>query len=189
VSKSREQLICYLQGIDIAGCNVLDIGVQDNPASNYTHGRPKQYDTVDIDTQWNPTYELDLNDDWKALDIGKYDVVFCLETLEHIWNPIQAIQNIAGVLEGSGTVYLSTPFINPIHDKWDYLRYTVQWFTRVLPRHGFKEVKVQARVATWGKQELDVFYKAEGMRMSKVTYEMGYGGHYYDVGYFVTAKR
>jgi len=192
MSKSREQLNDWLRKIDIAGKTVLDIGAgpKEKWAINQVRGTPKLYKTSDINSQFGCDYDIDLNKSYttEVLEmIGKYDIVFCLETLEHVYNPIQAIKTISNLT--GGVLYLSTPFVNPIHDTHDYLRYTFQWFERVLPRFGFKEVNVRPRVADtyWGY--LKEFYAKSGMRMSKVTLKKGWGGHIRDVGYMVEALK
>ncbi len=114
------------------------------------------------------------------------DVVFCLETLEHLWNPISALKNLEKLTKE--VCYISTPFINPIHDVVDYVRYTFQWYEMVLPKFGFKKVVVRRREAT-SKELLMAFFNQEGMRMSKVTLQRYPKKHYFDVGYFVEAYK
>ena len=194
MSKSRDQLIEYLSEIDITGKTVLDVGSgpKDKWAINFVKGKPKEYLTADFDEEFEVDAHFDLNKpidkDWYGglAKKGRYnfDIVFCLETLEHLWNPVQAIENLSKLTKYS--LYLSTPFINPIHDKWDYLRYTFQWYEKVLPMYSFKRVNVKSRQ---GGESLHSFYKDEGMRMSKVTLQQGYGDHYEDIGYFVEAHK
>lgn len=189
MSKSREQLNEYLKQINIWGKTVLDVGVQDKPASKYARGTAKKYATLDVDDQWKPDIVADLNNLYSAEQYalwGSYDVVFCIEVLEHVWNPLNAVQFLSNVTKE--VCYISTPFVNPIHDYWDYLRYTFQWYEDVLPKYGFKRIEVQRRTAT-AKSLLMSFFKQEGMRMSKVTMEKYSSDRYFDVGYFVSAYK
>jgi len=201
MSKSREQLNKMLGRIDLAGKRVLDIGVQDKPTSRLTHGSPAQYLTIDIDQQWNPTIIADLNIQWYFSKKGSmpndlgiefmdyFDTVFCIEVLEHCWNPVQAIQNMANCLAPGGTLYISTPFINPHHDIVDYLRFTNEWYRDVLPKFGFppEEISIEERVATTGRQQLEEFYKVEGMKISRIRPE--HNNYSYPVGYYVIATK
>jgi hypothetical protein len=192
MSKSRDQLNALLGEIDISGKSVLDIGVQDKPSSRKTRGQPKLYATVDVDGQWNPDYVLDLNEDWEALAItqemrGGFDAVFCIETLEHCWHPVQAVENIAFVAAPAGDIYVSTPFINPHHDYWDYLRFTGEWFQKVFDKFGIEIVALHERVATVGKPQLQEFFTVEGLRISKIRPE--YGRYSYPIGYFVHGRK
>lgn len=199
MSKSREQLNEYLKKIDIQGKYVFDIGIQDKPTSRLTKGMPANYITMDIDRQWNPRVVGDLNEAWTNWLITwqddkplKYmenwaDIIFCIEVLEHTWNPVKAVTNMFEILKPDGVLYLSTPFINPHHDVVDYLRYTNEWFRDVLPKLGFKQVEIFERVATVGKPFLENFYRTEGLKISKIRPE--YGRYTYPIGYFVKATK
>lgn len=202
MSKSREQLNQLLKNINIQGKHVLDVGVQDKPTRRLTQGNPATYWTLDIDPQWNPDVVADLNeplppqiskqkDKLQERNIGTkifmMDVIFCIEVLEHCWNPVQCVHNMAALLKEDGVLYISTPFINPHHDYVDYLRYTGEWYEKVLGEAGFKEVQVIERVATSGKGLLQGFFQAEGLRVSKIRPE--YGRYTYPIGYFVIAKK
>jgi len=191
MSKSREQLNEFLSHIDIQGKSVLDVGVQDKPAKNRTKGVPESYWTLDIDESWSPDIVGDLNLPWEEFVTNvwqareKVDVIFCLETLEHVWDPVQALKNMANVLKKGGIIYISTPFINPHHDIHDYLRYTNEWYRDVLPHVGLKVINIRERTASAGLPLLRAFYDAEGLRVSKIRPEFG---HYtYPIGYFVEA--
>lgn len=190
MSKSREQINKYLSQIDISNKSVLDVGVQNNPAKKYTKGEPKEYLTIDVDAEWSPDLVADLNEPMSnALikEIKRFDVVFCLEVMEHCWNPIQVLKNLSEFTKEGGVCYISVPFINPIHDKWDYLRYTDEWFTRVATMVGFSKLDVKYRMAE-GNKILE-FYQEEGLRMSKIRHEMGDGQLIKMVGLFICATK
>lgn len=192
MSKSREQLNKFLSKIDITDRVVLDVGVQDKPTSRLTKGNARLYHTMDIDPQWEADITADLNDPktvWKIATENSisYDTIFCIEVLEHCWNPVQCVANLADLLAPGGKLYLSTPFINPHHDYFDYLRYTNEWFRDVLPKVGFSDVQIHERVATTGQALLQGFYKLEGLRVSKIRPE--HGRYTYPIGYFVEATK
>jgi len=204
MSLSRNQLNDYLSTINIEGKTVLDVGVQDKPTSRLCLGRPTAYITLDVDPQWQPDIVADLNENVEDANLNhwqdvwelkkgsdyypkKFDLIFCIEVLEHCWNPVQAIRNLSGSLEAGGDLYLSVPFINPHHDKVDYLRYTNEWFRDVLPKFGLEVIEIVERVATLGKTQLKIFYDAEGLRVSKIRPE--YGKYSYPIGYIVHARK
>lgn len=202
MSKSREQLNSFLKSVNIEGKAVLDVGVQDKKANRLTIGEPTIYHTLDIDPQWEPDILGDLNElisSW-VLNIKEatplplangglpqYDCIFCIETLEHCWNPFYALANLKELLKPGGLLYISTPFINPHHDYVDYLRYTHEWYEKVLPMYELEILELKERVATIGREHLEAFFKLESMRVSKIRPE--YGRYTYPIGYYVVARK
>ena len=196
MSKSREKINQFLSEIDITDMTVLDVGVQNNPARKYTKGEAKSYTTLDIDEEWSPDIVADLNEDWR---FGSYEfakkfgarrqIVFCLETLEHVYNPIRAVKNLESITDVGGVCYISVPFINPLHNHVDYLRYTPEWFEKVLPLVGFKKIVVKKRMATSGVLDLMNFYRVEGLRMSKIRLKAGQSKDQSLIGLFIEAYK
>lgn len=64
------------------------------------------------------------------LATGAIDTVVCLETLEHVVDPLQAARELSRVLRPSGLLLLSVPFLYRIHsapnDFWRFTEYQVQ---------------------------------------------------------------
>ena len=196
MSKSREQVQGFLKKIDISGKTVLDVGAgrKKHHAINWLRGDPLIYNTCDVVKYKDVDFKCDL-DDFGARQFQrqnekyqcKWDYVFCIEVLEHVLNPILAIHNLSNFTKEK--LFITAPFINPYHDTHDYLRYTSQWFDSVLPKYGFKDVKITQREATVGRELLDMFYQIEGLRMSKVTRRAGYSNYYYNIGLIVEATK
>jgi len=127
-----------------------------------------KYITLDIDETCDPDHIRDLN---RPMNIAEeqFDIIFCLEVFEYIWNPVQAHQTIYKLLKKGGTAYISYPFIYPIHNppKIDYLRYTREGIDKLLEIAKFNSWVISARVATKGENDLVSFYKNEGMHPRK----------------------
>ena len=205
MSLSRNQVIDWLRTIDITGKTVLDVGAgpKEKWARNWTKGEPKAYKTCDIEESFGTHYVFDLNVDLETSKVkllcndGSYanenvgdlpvisQIVFCLEVLEHCWNPIVAIKNLSYLAEE--VLYISVPFVNPIHDEVDYLRYTDEWFSKTLPMVGFKKVEIKRRVVT--SDLLQQFYAEESMRLSRCRAKKGEGYKINDIGYMVEARK
>ena len=205
MSKTRDQINEFLGKIDVTDKTVLDVGAGPKrawlipPEGEYTgsdrakpkvSGVPAGYVTCDYDEQFDCDFHIDLNKSYPAewfvlngINNGPCDYVFCMETLEHVWNPVQAIETLSKLTKEK--LFLSVPFIYPLHDTHDYLRYTFQWFEKVLPRFGFKTVQVGRRTS----EDAHAFYQKEGMRMSKVTLKQGYADHIRDIGYVCEATK
>lgn len=62
---------------------------------------------------------------------ASFDAVACLEVIEHVANPADAMREIARVLKSGGRAFLTMPFLYPIHDApHDYQRWTYHGWVR-----------------------------------------------------------
>ena len=88
--------------------------------------------TVDIDPARNPEIIGDIH----ALPFtdGEFDMVLCIEVLEHVLNPRKAMEEMRRVLKKGGTLILTTRFVYPIHDApndyWRFTKYGLQELVR-----------------------------------------------------------
>lgn len=74
------------------------------------------------------------------------DAVVCLETLEHVADFEQALAEIARVLKPEGRVFLSMPFLYPIHDApFDHTRLTEHGWELQLRRAGLRAISLSPR--------------------------------------------
>ena len=79
---------------------------------------------VDIDPARKPDIVADVCDMNMFAD-QSVDVIFMVEVLEHVKTPQLALDEMHRVLKPGGRLFLSTPFILPIHDApYDFYRYT-----------------------------------------------------------------
>ncbi len=108
------------QGITLRGNKLIQV---DYPSTNLQYrNKPDVY----ADASCLPLRE------------GCADVVLLLEVLEHIPDPENTISEAHNALKTGGKLYLSTPFLYPIHDApHDYQRYTIYGLRKILTRHGF----------------------------------------------------
>lgn len=88
--------------------------------------------TVDIDPARNPEIVGDIHD--LPFKDEEFDVVLCVEVLEHVLDPRKAIAEMKRVLKKGGTLILTTRFVYPIHDApndyWRFTKYGLQELVR-----------------------------------------------------------
>lgn len=73
---------------------------------------------------------------------AKFDAVFLFEVLEHIKEYDLALREVFRVLKAGGVLYISVPFIYPIHDAPnDFRRFTIYGLRHELAKHGFEIVE------------------------------------------------
>ncbi|MFL6238337.1 MAG: class I SAM-dependent methyltransferase [Actinomycetes bacterium] len=64
---------------------------------------------------------------------GSLGTVVCVEVLEHVFDPIRAVEEIHRVLRPGGAAVLTSVMFMPIHaHPWDFWRFTPEGFARLL---------------------------------------------------------
>lgn len=63
------------------------------------------------------------------------DTILCTEVLEHLPDPNAAISEFARILRPNGIVITTAPFFYPIHDAWDFYRYSPDGIAAIMKRH------------------------------------------------------
>ncbi len=66
------------------------------------------------------------------------DTILCTEVLEHIPAPEKVIAEFSRVLKKGGTLITTAPFFYPIHDAWDFFRYSPDGLAVMMKRNGFE---------------------------------------------------
>lgn len=122
----RRPLVEWLRAQDVTGARVLDIGCGDRPYDDLFPG------ATGFDVPGNP--HADLHGSLEAIPVedGSFDVVLCLQVLEHVADPGAAVRELHRVVRPGGRVLLSTHGIYPFHpNPHDLWRWTHQGLERL----------------------------------------------------------
>lgn len=155
----RQQLEAWLAELDVKADTVYDIGgAQGNVKDRVKSWEVKNYRVLDL-----PIY--DLNEPWQTTP--EVDIIFCLEVFEYLINPMEAMENISGLLKLGGKAYITAPIVYPVHNEveWDSLRYTETGLTRLANNAGLSVANVWYRKDKSGL--LTAFYVKDGMHPAK----------------------
>jgi SAM-dependent methyltransferase len=98
------------------------------------------YETANIDRAIEPTYLIEPGQPL-PVESNTFDIVITLNTLEHIFEVQQALQELLRVLKPEGELVATVPFLFRIHGHPDdFLRGTPSWWGRTLERIGFSKI-------------------------------------------------
>ena len=188
MSNYRNKLEAWLKTLEVKSERVLDVGGAALPVKDRVKSWDVQHYSI-LDNGLEPvkatveiTHDMNL-----PLPDGTetYDIVFCLELFEYIWNPNQAVVNLARLTEPDGTLYITFPFLYPVHEpkEFDSLRYTASGAGELLGQHGFVITKIVSRDMTpAGFAHYKEYMKAEGFHASKRS-------RHDQLGFIITAKK
>jgi SAM-dependent methyltransferase len=121
----RKPLVDWLRAQHVAG-SVLDVGAGDRPYRELFPG------AVAFDVPGNPHADLHGSVDAIPVEDGSFDVVLCLQVLEHVPDPAAAVRELRRVVRSGGRVLASTHGVYPFHPNPDDLwRWTQQGLERL----------------------------------------------------------
>ncbi len=129
----------YVQGI------VLDIGGEKDSLVAFQFGRQRGVEAC-IFLNIRSAKRPDVVSDGGHIPFatGTIDTVVCLETLEHVDDPLQVTRELARVLHPSGVLFLSVPFLYRLHDAPnDFWRFTQYQVERMLRQAGLEIVHME----------------------------------------------
>ena len=76
---------------------------------------------------------------------ASFDVILCTEVLEHVPEPIRAVQEFSRILRPGGYLILTAPLGSGLHQEpyHFYGGYTPFWYQRFLDAAGFESIKIE----------------------------------------------
>lgn len=171
-SSYRQELEKWLKTLDVKAGSVLDIGGSQLPIKDRVRSwAVDNYKIADLETPHvgspKPDIEFDMNEIYTPFKEDRVDLVFCLEVFEYIWNPVQAMQNIAQTLKEGGEAWVTFPFFYPTHQplEEDCLRYTQFGIKKLADYAGLTIEEIAPRRPE--TRALQTFFASERMRAAK----------------------
>lgn len=107
-----------------SGAGAFERRLLDNGFSNITSIEfiPENFKIPEISVK-----NIDLNSDFS--NIGKFDVVFAIEVIEHLENQFNFVRCVNDIMNDSASFYLSTPNIENTFARMRYFLFgTIYWF-------------------------------------------------------------
>jgi SAM-dependent methyltransferase len=143
-SLPRTFLNYSLSGIVLEG-EVLDLGSKSS-AMSYNRflkrAKGSKVTYTDLEASGNDVIKIDLENKIK-IENEIYDTITCFNTLEHIYNYEQAVNEAYRILKPGGVFVGGTPFLVGYHpDPHDYFRYTSEALEKIFTKAGFKKEKI-----------------------------------------------
>lgn len=114
---------------------VLELGSGKAVDGEYTYSAHHLFpDAAEfVCTDVNPAFGHRVLDVTEMDDRSAYDIILCLNVLEHVYDHARAIENMRTALTPGGTLCVAVPFAFPLHDEpGDYWRFTEHALRRML---------------------------------------------------------
>lgn len=134
------------------GMTLYDIGCGEKPFASFLKDKVAEHIGVDVDYGFYDTNYIDLvgsADDLPIAD-GSADAILSSQVIEHLPDPEKSIAESARVLKSRGLLFLSYPYLYPIHaPPHDFARLSQFALDAMLERHGFELVERRALAGFW----------------------------------------
>lgn len=137
---SRAMLQTMIKLAPHAHGHLLDVGCGVKPYYELFQPYITNYLGIDVPHSMHGTQSIDVGATALQLPFqdGMFDTVLSTEVMEHVPEPHQMLAEIARVLRPDGTLILTIPFHEPLHElPYDFYRYTHLGLQHLLREHGF----------------------------------------------------
>jgi SAM-dependent methyltransferase len=155
----------------VAGGTLLDVGCGIKPFESYFAPFVDRHLGIEYSPESGYSgNRADICGDAAKLPLADecIDTILCTEVMEHVHDPEGAVTEFARVLRPGGIIITTAPFVYPVHDKYDFFRYSPDGLAAMMKRHGLEVEKVEPLSGT------------------AVTLAVMFNIYWYDVGFIWT---
>jgi len=134
------------------GSVVYDIGCGQKPFASYLKNKVKVHIGVDLVDGFYKSNQIDLIGSAYKVPApdGIADAVILSQVIEHLETPLRAIRECHRLLKSGGLMFLSFPFLYPVHaEPRDFLRYTECYLRQEIAGTGFEVVESEQLGGYW----------------------------------------
>ncbi|MES2604653.1 MAG: bifunctional 2-polyprenyl-6-hydroxyphenol methylase/3-demethylubiquinol 3-O-methyltransferase UbiG [Pseudomonadota bacterium] len=183
--------------VNLVGKQVLDIGCGGGILSEAMARRGAHVTGIDmgaaplavaklhlLESKLSIHYEQSPAESWALQHAGEYDVVTCLEMLEHVPEPATVIAACRRLLKPGGHLFVSTINRNP--KAWLLAVVGAEYIMRMLPRgtHDYRKFIKPSELMQWARQQQLMLGELKGMTYNPLTQTYRLGSDV-DVNYLV----
>lgn len=140
----NKNLIKFASTTSVKNKNILELGSGKKIRNNYPYSARKFFHSSNtfITSDIVPSYGHKFLDATKIRYRNKFDIILCMNVLEHVFEFSKVLRNMHKSLKSSGIAVIFVPCFYPLHDEPnDYWRFTEHSLRKLLK--DFKSVKIK----------------------------------------------
>lgn len=189
------------QHVNLAGCRAVDIGCGGGILAESMAAANARVTGIDMaegplavarlhqhESGTNVDYRHATAEELAASEAGQYDVVTCLEMLEHVPDPSQVINSCAELVRPGGHVFFSTINRNP--KSFLFAIVGAEYVLKLLPSgtHEYAKFIRPSELEAWARSTGLELQASIGMHYNPITREYSLGSNL-DVNYLMYFQR